>query len=141
MARLLAIDYGLKRTGIAVTDPEQVIASPLDVIESHTLVRYLESYLEKQEVEGFVLGLPLNWDNSDTDITATVRKTANLLQKKFPAVKLFLHDERFTTSMAMDSMIRGGVSRKDRRSKKIIDKVSASLILQSFLEQKSNRRS
>jgi putative holliday junction resolvase len=137
MARLLAIDYGLKRIGIAVSDPSQIIASPLDVISPGELMNYLSDYIKQNEVEGFVLGYPSRLDSSDTHITAKVRNIAAELKKRFPSVQVHLHDERYTTTMAMNSMIEGGAKKKDRRDKKIIDKVSAAIILQSFMQQKS----
>ena len=140
MARLLAIDYGLKRIGIAASDPGQIIASPLDVITPGELMKYISDYMNQNDVEGIVVGYPSRLDNSDTHITEKVRNVASQLKKRFPAIQVHLHDERFTTTMAMNSMIAGGVKKKDRRDKKIIDKVSAALILQSFLEQKSLRK-
>jgi len=140
MARLLAIDYGLKRIGIAATDPDQIIASPLEVITPGELIKYVDGYLKNNDVEGIVVGYPSRLDNSDTDITAKVRNIAAELRKRFPAVQVHLHDERFTSAMAMKSMIAGGVKKKDRRDKKLIDKVSAALILQSWLEQRSLRK-
>lgn len=139
MARLLAIDYGLKRTGLAVTDPGQVIASPLTVIHPKDLMNFLSDYLGRETVEGIVLGFPVRLDQSQTDITARVRQIAGELRKKFPQVVIYLHDERFTSAIARDAMIRGGSSKKARREKMTINKVSAAVILQSFLEQKAIR--
>lgn len=140
MARLLAIDYGLKRIGLAVTDPEQRIATPLDVISPAALIPYLSRYVSENPVEAFVLGFPVRLDNSDTHITGKVRKLAEDLKNKFSDIRVYLHDERFTSAMALDSMLTGGVKKKDRRNKKLIDKVSATIILQSFLEQRSMRK-
>ena len=137
MARLLAIDYGLKRIGIAVSDPGQVIAMPLDVIAPGDLMKYISDYLNQNDVEGIVVGYPSRLDNSDTHITSKVRNIASELRKRFPAVQVHLHDERFTTTMALNAMLDGGVKKKDRRDKKLIDKVSAALILQSFMQKKS----
>ena len=137
MARLLCIDYGLKRIGIAVSDPLQVIASPLDVISPGKLMNYISDYINQNEVEAIVLGYPSRLDNSDNHITARVRNIATEIKRPFPSIQVHLHDERFTTSIAMKSMIEGGVKKKDRRDKKIIDKVSAAIILQAFMQQKS----
>ena len=137
MARILAIDYGLKRTGLAVTDPDQIIATPLEVIQTSSLITFIKTYLKGNDVEAFVIGYPTRLDNSDTDVTGKVRGLATQLKNKFRGIEVHLHDERFTTSMALDSMITGGTRKKDRRNKMIIDKISATIILQSYLEQRS----
>ncbi len=137
MARLLAIDYGLKRVGLAVTDPLQVIAVPLEVVHPKDLITYIKNYTLNNPIEAFVVGFPSRLDNSDTDLTPVVRKFARELEKNFAGIPVFLHDERFTTVMAQDSMIRGGVKKKNRRNKSIIDKISATILLQSFMEQKN----
>ncbi|RED99570.1 Holliday junction resolvase RuvX [Marinoscillum furvescens] len=134
MARILAIDYGAKRTGIAVTDPLGMIASPLDTVPSHTLMDFLKSYFEKEEVEAVVIGMPKKVDGTPTNATPLVEAAVNRFRKLFPNKKLFLHDERFTSKMAMDAMIAGGTKKKDRRKKENIDKISATIILQSHLE-------
>lgn len=136
MGRILAIDYGLKRTGLAVTDPLKIIATALDTVSTSEIFSYLQQYLQKEDVEAFVVGMPRGMRNEDTDITKAVEKFADLLQKKFPKNPVHLHDERFTSKMALDAMITGGTSKKYRRKKGNIDKVSAVIILQSFLETK-----
>ena len=134
MPRILAIDYGAKRTGLAVTDPIGIIASALDVIPSHTLESYLTDYFKKEEVSKVVIGMPKNTDGSDTNATPLVQAFINRFKKVFLEKELILHDERFTSKMALDAMIAGGMKKKDRRNKGNIDKVSATIILQSYLE-------
>lgn len=137
MPRLVAIDFGAKRTGLAVTDPLQIIASALETIPSHTVVAYLKKYVLTESVDAFVVGLPKRLDGTDTDNTPRVESFVRALKNAFPETPVHLHDERFTTKMALQAMIAGGSSRKDRREKSgNIDKVSAAIILQSFMEQK-----
>ena len=134
MGRILAIDYGAKRTGLAVTDMLGIIASPLDVVHSHELEDYLTKYFQKEEVDKVVIGEPKKLDGSDTNATSLVRAFVNRFKKVFPNKELILHDERFTSKMALDAMIQSGSKKKDRREKGNIDKVSATIILQSYLE-------
>jgi len=137
MARILAIDYGLKRTGIAVTDTNRIIATALETVESSTLLNFLAAYFQKEPVDQLVVGMPKRLNNEDTDMTAPVRKLIEELGKKFPDKPVALIDERFTSSIALQSMIDGGMSKKNRRVKGNVDKISATLILQSYME--SNR--
>lgn len=134
MGRILAIDFGLKRTGLAVTDSLKIIANGLETVPTHTLISYLESYFRKEAVDEVVIGMPKNLDNSDTDSTAGVRIFIKSFKKKFPAVPLHEHDERFTSKLAMQAMIAGGMSKKDRRERGNVDRVSATIILQSYME-------
>jgi putative Holliday junction resolvase len=136
MGRILAIDYGSKRVGLAVTDPLQIIASPLETVHSKDVIRFLKDYDRDEGIECLVLGMPKNLNNKDTNATGQVRQFHNLLRKNFPEKAVYLHDERFTSQMAMNAMIAGGVKKKDRRDKGNIDKVSAAIILQSYLESK-----
>lgn len=140
MGRIIGIDLGLKRTGLAVTDPNQMIATPLMVTNTDKLLDYLKEYTAKEDVEGFVLGDPLKPDGTPTHTTKAVRSMDKKLRKIFPDKKVVLIDERFTTSLAMDAMISGGTSKKYRRQKGNLDKISATIILQSYLEQKSQRK-
>lgn len=133
MARILAIDLGLKRTGIAVTDPLQIIATALETVETSHLISFLQDYMEREQVEQFVVGLPKKLNNEDTDMTSHVRQWVEKLKKKFPAVPIALVDERFTSSIAKQAMIAGGMKKKDRRVKGNVDKISATLILQSYM--------
>lgn len=136
MGRILAIDYGSKRVGLAVTDPLQIIASPLLTVHSKDVIKFLKDYDRDEGIESIVLGMPKNLNNKDTNATPLVRQFHNLLRKNFPEKAVYLHDERFTSSMALSAMIAGGVKKKDRREKGNIDKVSAAIILQSYLESK-----
>jgi len=136
MGRILAIDYGLKRTGIAVTDTNRIIATALETVESSTLIKFLTTYFQKEPVDLLVVGMPKRLNNEDTDMTAPVRKLIELLQKTFPDKPIALIDERFTSSIALQTMIDGGMSKKDRRVKGNVDKISATLILQSYMETK-----
>ncbi len=137
MPRILAIDYGAKRVGLAVTDPLQLIASPLDTVHSKDLVDYIKKYIEKEAVEAFVVGMPKKLDNTDTNATQMAKGCVTILRKNFPDISIHLQDERFTSQMAMSAMIAGGVKKKDRQNKANIDKLSATIILQSFLERSS----
>ncbi len=137
MPRTLAIDYGAKRTGLAVTDPLGIIANALDVVASHKLENYLKSYFLKEEVSKVVIGMPKNTDGSDTNATPLVQAFINRFRKVFPDKELILHDERFTSKMAKDAMLIGGMKKKDRQNKGNIDKISATIILQSYLESNS----
>jgi putative Holliday junction resolvase len=134
MGRILAIDFGLKRTGIAVTDSLQIIANGLDTVPTHTLLDYLKSYFDREVVDKVVIGMPKNLDSSDTDSTHGVRVLIKHFRKKFPEMPIFEHDERFTSQLAMQAMIAGGMSKKDRRVKGTVDRVSATIILQSYME-------
>jgi putative Holliday junction resolvase len=134
MGRILAIDFGLKRTGIAVTDSLQIIANGLDTVPTHTLLDYLKSYFDREAVDKVVIGMPKNLDSSDTDSTHGVRVLIKHFRKKFPDMPIIEHDERFTSQLAMQAMIAGGMSKKDRRVKGTVDRVSATIILQSYME-------
>ena len=129
----MAIDYGKKRTGLAVTDPLKIIATALETVLTIDLLKYLADYMQKEEVEQIVLGLPVNLNSQDTDITADVRKFADILRSHFPVIPVHFYDERFTSKMALQSMIDSGTKKKDRREKGNLDKISAVIILQSFL--------
>ena len=134
MPRILAIDYGAKRTGLAVTDPLKIIASALEVVPTHHLESYLSSYFQAEEVELVVIGMPTNTDGTATNATPLVKAFVNRFKKVFPNKKVVLHDERFTSKLAFDAMITGGLKKKDRQNKGTVDKVSATIILQSYLE-------
>ena len=138
MPRILAIDYGNKRSGIAVTDPLQIIATPLEMVRSHLLIDFLKTYFLKEVVESVVLGFPTDTLNRDTDSTANVKAFAKQFAKIFPDMRLIMEDEKFTTKMALQSMIAAGTTKAFRKEKGNIDIVSATIILQSYLERKSN---
>ncbi len=133
MGRVLAIDYGKKRTGIAVTDPLRIIATPLDTYPTHELLNVLKTYLQKETVDEFVVGMPKTLLNEDSEIAPQVRAFIEVLKKTFPDKPIHLADERFTSRMAMRTMIDGGMKKKDRQVKANVDKISATIILQSFL--------
>jgi putative holliday junction resolvase len=133
MGRILAIDYGKKRTGLAVTDPLRIIATPLDTVLTNDLLSYLAIYMKKETVDEFVVGMPKTLKNEDSEIAPLVRVFVEELQKIYPEKKIHLEDERFTSRMAMQAMIEGGMKKKDRQVKGNVDKISATIILQSFL--------
>ena len=136
MARFLAIDFGLKRTGIAVTDPLRIIATALEKVETDMLMNYLAAYFQKESVDQLVVGMPRRLNNEDTDMTPHVRQLVERLHQRFPDKPVALIDERFTSSIALQTMISGGMKKKDRRVKGNVDKISATLILQSYLESR-----
>jgi len=134
LARILSIDYGGKRTGLAVTDPLQIIATGLETIESRELIPWLKNYIAQQEVELIIIGLPKNWDESDTHGTPLVKTAIKKIQKEFPAMPLKTVDERYTSKMAKDAMIEMGMKKKDRRDKKNVDLIAATIMLQEYLQ-------
>lgn len=136
MARIIAIDYGTKRTGIAVTDPLQIIATALETVRSHELIDFLKRYTTTEAVEAFVVGMPRKLDNTDTNNTPHVKGFIKQLKKAFPETPVYEHDERFTSSMALQTMISMGTKKSDRQDKSNIDKMSATIILQSYLTTK-----
>lgn len=137
MPRVIAIDLGTKRTGLAVTDPLQMLANPLETIETSTLLDYLKKYFEREEVEAIVLGYPRKLNGEETEMTPKVFAMKEKLEAVFPEKKIELIDERFTSKMAMQSMIAMGSKKKDRKEKSgNLDKVSAAIILQSYLDRK-----
>lgn len=133
MARILALDVGGKRTGIAVTDPLQIIASGLTTIEASQLIPFLKDYLQREPVERFVIGWPTNWDDSPTHGTPIVERAIAALQKNFPTIPVHKMDERYTSKMAKDAMLEMGLKKKDRRDKKIVDEIAATILLQEYL--------
>jgi putative Holliday junction resolvase len=136
MARVLAIDLGTKRTGLAVTDPLKMLANPLETVDTAVLIDYLKAYCAKEEVDTLVLGLPIRLNGKDNEMTPKVMAFKLNLEKTFPSLKVELIDERYTSKMALQSMIAMGSKKKDRREKAgNLDKVSAAIILQSYLER------
>jgi putative holliday junction resolvase len=133
MARILALDYGKKRTGIAVTDPVQIIATALDTVDTNELVGYLKKYIATGQVETIIIGYPLNFDDSPTDATPLVDKFIPKLQHVFPDIPIIKIDERFTSKMASQSISEMGLKRKESQKKELIDAVSAVLMLQDYL--------
>ena len=135
MTRLLALDYGTKRVGIAVTDELQLIASGLCTVRTHDCMDFLIEYLSKESVSTIVMGMPKDLRNQNTDATPYVKGFAKQIRKQFPEMKVELIDERFTSKIAFQSMIDSGLKKKARQDKALVDEVSATLILQSYMEQ------
>jgi putative holliday junction resolvase len=137
MARILSIDYGLKRTGLAITDPLQIIATGLTTVESSRLIPFLKEYFAKENVELMLIGDPKGLDNRETDATAPVRRVVEQLAKNFPSIPIQLIDERFSSKMASRAMLEMGLKMKKRRNKGLIDEIAATMILQEWLAGKS----
>jgi putative holliday junction resolvase len=133
MARIIAIDYGLKRTGLAVTDPLQIIATGLTTIESPQLIPFLKDYFKREPVELILIGEPKNWDDTDTHATPLVRQIMVRLKKEFPSIPLLPVDERYTSKMASRAMIDMGMKKKQRRNKALVDEIAATILLQEYL--------
>lgn len=129
------MDYGLKRIGVAVTDPMQIIATGLDTVESHEIYNFLESYFKTEVVEQIVIGYPLGLDGNPTDSTKAVKNFKSRLSKRFPDLSISYEDERFTSKMASSAISKSGMNKKNREKKETIDKVSAVIILQSYMER------
>jgi putative holliday junction resolvase len=134
MSRILAIDYGTKRTGLAVTDPLRIIATALETVETIHLVEYLKKYFQREEVEKVIIGLPKKLDNTDSQTAPAVRQFIELFKRNFPEKIIHTVDERFTSAMAQQAMIAGGMKKKDRQVKGNVDKISAVIILQSYMQ-------
>jgi len=139
MGRVLAIDHGGKRTGLAVTDPLRIIASALDTVPTAEVLAYLNAYLAREEVDGFVVGLPMGLDGRPTDATAGVEAFLKQLRKAFPGKWVETVDERFTSSLAKQAVLQSGIGRKARRDKAQLDRISATIILQDWLSRKAER--
>ncbi|MEO7081683.1 MAG: Holliday junction resolvase RuvX [Flavobacteriales bacterium] len=134
--RVLAIDFGLKRTGLAVTDPVGIIASALETVPSAELMAYLKRYVAKEAVQGFVVGLPCNLDGTPTDITKNVVLFVAALKEAFPKLWVETMDERFTSTIAHRTMLESGIGRMARRDKGTVDRISATIILQGWMDRK-----
>ncbi|KAA9040702.1 Holliday junction resolvase RuvX [Ginsengibacter hankyongi] len=133
MARILCIDYGLKRTGVAVTDPLQIIATGLTTVDSKELISFLKKYFQREPVELIVIGEPKNLDDSDTHATPLVNAIIVKLKKEFPQIPLKTVDERFTSKLAKQAMIEMGMKKKDRRNKRTVDEIAATIMLQEYM--------
>ena len=140
MGRIIAIDYGTKRIGLAVTDPMQIFASPLAAVSPGEFDKFIEDYLKAEEVEAFVIGYPVQMNNLPSKSVKYINPFIRKLKKAFPEKKFHLVDERFTSQIALRTMLDGGVKKRDRQNKSMVDKISASIILQSFLDNRSNRK-
>lgn len=137
MSRILAVDYGIKRTGLAVTDPMQIIATALTTVETKNLYDFLKSYISENEVEKIVVGMPKQMNGTPSESLKSIEPFVNRLRKNFTQ-DIVYHDERFTSKLAMQTLIAAGAKKSDRRNKGLIDKVSAVIILQSYLESREN---
>jgi len=135
LARVLALDFGKVRTGIAVTDELQLIASGLTTVDTKDLLKFLEDYTKKESVERFVVGLPKQMDNTASESEALIQDFLKQLSAKFPAMPVERQDERFTSKMAFQSMLDSGMKKKKRRDKALVDEISATLILQAYLNR------
>ena len=141
MARILAIDYGNKRVGLAVTDPQQIIANRLTTVPTHTIWDFLAEYFNKELVETVVVGYPKHMNNEASQAVRYINPFLKKFQIQYPDKKLEIIDERFTSKMAFQTMIDGGLKKQKRQDKALIDGISATIILQSFLEKKRNKQS
>jgi len=139
MGRILAIDYGMKRTGLAVTDPLQIIATALETVTTETLISFLKSYFQKEKVEEVIIGMPKRLDNTQSENAERVKKFIELFKRNFTNISINEVDERFTSSLAQQAMLTGGMKKKDRQIKGNVDKISATILLQSYLQGKSPR--
>ena len=135
MGRILAIDYGLKRTGLAVTDPLRIIATGLATVESRELMNFLHEYFKKELVDQVIIGWPMNWDDSPTDATPLVEKFLVKFSKAFPSLPVEKVDERFTSKMARNAMLEMGLKKKERRNKALVDEIAATILLQEYLQR------
>lgn len=138
MGRILAIDYGRKRVGIAVSDPEQIIANRLTTVPTHTIWNFLKEYFEKEQVETVVVGYPRQMNNQASEAVRYINPFLKKFQQVYPETNLELFDERFTSRMAFQTMIDGGLKKQKRQDKAMVDSISATIILQNYMEQKRN---
>ena len=136
MGRILAIDYGQKRVGLAVTDPLQIIATGLDTVLVHELSVYLETYMANNTIEKIVIGLPRQMNGEESESMQYIRPFAKGLERKYPNIEIVFVDERFTSVLAHKTMLEGGLKKKDRQNKALVDKISATIILQTYLESR-----
>jgi len=138
MGRILAIDYGQKRAGIAVTDPGQIIATGLATVHVKDVMAFLKEYVKNEPVDCIVIGKPVDMRNQDSDATRFIEPFVNTLKKQFPEIKIDRADERFTSKMAFRTMADSGIGKKARQNKALVDTISATIILQSYLELQHN---
>lgn len=136
MGRILAIDYGTKRTGLAVTDPLQIIATALETVPTHTLMTYIENYVANNQVDAIVVGMPRQMNGEPSQSFVHIKPFVAKLKVKFPKIDIEYHDERFTSVLAQRAILASGVNRTRRQDKALVDRVSATIILQSYLETK-----
>lgn len=141
MGRILGIDYGNKRVGIAVSDPCGIIATGLQTVRAHEILQFLQQYTLKEKVDLFVVGHPKQMNNTDSESMVYIRPFLTALKRKFPDIPIVMYDERFTSVMAHKALIEGGAKKKTRQDKALIDTISATIILTSYMEQQRNSKS
>lgn len=134
MGRIIGIDYGRKRSGIAVTDPLKIIANGLTTVPSHTLIEFLQSYVAKESVEKIIVGLPKQLNGAPSESMNYITPFLNRLRKVLPDIPVEMYDERFTSTIAHKAMLDGGMKKSDRRNKEIVDTIAASIILNDYLQ-------
>ena len=139
MGRILAIDYGRKRTGIAVTDPLQIIAGNLATVPTHTLMQFIKDYMAQESVERIVVGTPTQLNGEPSESMKYITPFVNRLHKELPDVPVVMYDERFTSTIAHQAMIDGGMKKSDRRDKSRVDAIAATIILNDYLQSKYNQ--
>lgn len=135
MARIIAVDYGRKRVGIAASDPLQIIAAGIKTVASHEALDFIVNYVSEEDVECIVIGKPVKLNNEDPDVFIYIKQFVTALKRKLPGMRIEYMDERFTSKMARSAMLEGGMKKSERRNKDNVDRISAALILQSFLEK------
>ena len=136
MGRILALDAGRKRVGLAVSDPMQMIANALDTVSAHEVLNFISAYVKREQVDVFVVGLPKQMNGNDSESMQYIRPLLKKLQENFPTIELVLFDERFTSAMAHKTMLEGGLKKKQRQDKALVDRIAATIILQGYLESK-----
>ena len=141
MDRLIGIDYGRRRTGVATSDPLGIFATALDTVDSTKLIEYLKNYTQKERIVHFVIGYPVNMDGKPSEAQADVDRFLKVLEKAFPGIPVTLEDERFTSVLAHRAMIDGGMKASQRRDKASVDKISAAIILQGYLDRQNGSAS
>ena len=134
MGRILAIDFGRKRTGLAVTDILRITANPLLTIETKDLINWLSDYFAKEKVDEVVIGHPTQMDGSDSESMNYIRPFMGNFKKQFPEMPITMYDERFTSVLAHQAMLAGGMKKKDRQNKAVVDKIAACIILEGYLD-------
>ena len=138
MSRIIGIDYGKKRVGIAVTDTLRIVATPLGTVFSHEIYKFLTEYFKSEDVDTIVVGLPKQMDNTESESMNYITPFVKALKRKFPDKSIEMYDERFTSVLAHKALIEGGAKKHDRQNKALIDAMSATIILNSWLESKRN---
>jgi putative Holliday junction resolvase len=139
MGRIMGIDYGRKRTGVAVTDPLQIIAGNLATVPTHTLLQFIKDYIAREQVDRIVIGLPTQLNGEPSDSMKYIKPFVSRLNKELPDMPVVMYDERFTSTIAHQAMIDGGMKKSDRRDKNRVDAIAATIILNDYLQSKFNQ--